>query len=385
MSFMISIIAYELRILARLMIRRFRPYVIGVTGSSGKTTVKYMIGELIRSQTSDVFVSSGNMNTETGVPLSVLRYQDAPENPLSWAKILLTAPLRTIFTFSYPKYLVLEYAADKPKDIEYLLKIAEPDIAVITNFGVAHLEAFKSPEKIAQEKWKLVVAARQKIVCPRSVRDKGLEIEYPRADILIPFHKSVTISAVKALTNKTEFTLEIYGTRKKTGFEFFGEHNVENLEIAILAALSAGVAKKRIFSAVETLKPQPGRGQRVDASRDILILDESYNANPVSMLAALKNFSSINPGRKVAVLGEMKEIGSISVRSHLEVAKFAKRISNLTVGVGAGFRDTNLDKWYPNVEELIKETGDIFVRGDLVLVKGSHSNKLEKLVEELSK
>jgi UDP-N-acetylmuramoyl-tripeptide--D-alanyl-D-alanine ligase len=325
------------------------------------------------------------MNTETGLPLSILGYKEPPEGLLSWLYVLITAPFKAIFSFVYPKILVLEYAADKPGDIKYLLSIAEPDIAVITNFGVAHIEAFKSRENIAREKWQLALAARSKIVCPENVFKTGVKIEYPRADIFTPSHKTVIAVNARELTNKTEFKLVIFGKERRASFDFFGAHNIENLEIAALAALSAGVSTKRIFERIEGLHPQAGRGQRLHAPKDILILDESYNANPASMLAALKVFSKINHGRAVAILGEMKEIGPISTKAHLEVAKYAKAIADLTVGVGEAFRSTNLEKWYPNVEELIKDVRDLLEPGDSVLVKGSHSNHLEKFVEEIQK
>jgi len=101
------------------------------------------------------------------------------------------------------------------------------------------------------------------------------------------------------------------------------------------------------------------------------------------MLAALNNLASIKYGRKVAILGEMKEIGPISSAAHLEIAKIAKRISDVTIGVGDGFKNCELDKWYPSVRELKENFGDIIKSGDVVLVKGSRSNKLEEVIEIL--
>lgn len=378
----LSIIQAELKWLARFVCQRFRPYVIGITGSSGKTTTKYMIGELLKSKTLEVYVASGNLNTETGLPLATIGFDKSPETAFDWISVFFTAPFRALFRFSYPEYLVLEYAADKPGDIGYLLSIVKPDIAVITNFGVAHIEAFKKMENIVREKWQLAIVAK-KIICTEEVARKGRAVEYPLAEIITPGRDTIFTTNVKALTNKTEFDLSIYGKKVHASFEYLGEHNVANFELAALTAIASGVSASKITELVPNLQPQEGRGRRIFAARDIVILDESYNANPLSMLAALKVFAEMKFGRKVAILGEMKEIGPITQRSHQEVAKFAKRVSDFTIGVGGGFRDLELDKWYPNVEKLKEEAKDLLKRGDIVLIKGSHSNRLDKLVNEL--
>ena len=180
-----------LAFLARAVVNRFRPYVIAITGSSGKTTVKYMVGEFLKASDFDVLVAPGNMNTETGLPLAIIGFQKAPENILSWVVASVVAPFMVFFKLKYPKYLVLEYAADKPDDIKYLIKIAEPDIAVITNIGVAHIEAFGSMKAILEEKWQLAVAAREKVVCPEDIFEKGKDVGYPRAEVVSPSFRTV--------------------------------------------------------------------------------------------------------------------------------------------------------------------------------------------------
>ena len=115
--------------------------------------------------------------------------------------------------------------------------------------------------------------------------------------------------------------------------------------------------------------------------KNVLLIDESYNANPLSMAAALDNLNQAGDGHKVAIIGEMKEIGPISQKAHLEVAKKAKDAADLVVGVGDGFKDLGLDKWYQNVEELTGEIDSLIREGDIVLVKGSHAVHLEKIIE----
>lgn len=369
--------------MARLIINRFRPYVIAITGSSGKTTVKYMTGEFLKASGFDVLVAPGNMNTETGLPLAIIGFSKPPETIAGWAAAFIFSPFMAFFKLKYPKYLVLEYAADKPEDIRYLLKIAEPDIAVITNIGVAHIEAFGTIENILEEKWQLAVSARQKVICPQDVFEKAKKIGYPRAEVVSPSFKTVKARNIKSFTNKTGFELYIYGQKGVGEFEFLGKHNILNLELATLAAISAGADREKIMEATSHLSPQSGRGNRVNSSKDFVIIDESYNANPLSMVAALEILARFKLSRRVAILGEMKEIAPISEKSHREVASLARKTADYLIGVGEGFKGLDLDKWYPNVEELNREINTLLKKGDVVLVKGSHANHLEKLIEKL--
>jgi UDP-N-acetylmuramoyl-tripeptide--D-alanyl-D-alanine ligase len=378
-----KIVEKELGYLAKYIYHKFRPYVVGITGSSGKTTTKYFIGELLKSVKEDVLVAPGNMNTETGLPLAVIGFKKGPEGILNWVKAVVFAPLKAFFTFKYPKYLVLEYAADKPGDIQYLTKIIPPDIAVITNIGVAHLEAFGNLEKIICEKWYLALRSKQKVIVPREVLNMAKNLEKPQAEILIPEEGTVTAANVKSYLNKTEFDLYVFHKKYHLEFQYLGKHNLDDLELAVLAVFEMIGEKDKIVERIPYLLPQEGRGKRIVGRRDILIIDESYNANPLSMLAALEVFSKIKYGRKVAILGEMKEIGRISEKSHQEIAKAASKIADFTIGVGEGFKATNLDKWYPNVGELEGQIEGLLQPNDAVLIKGSRANHLEKIVSKI--
>lgn len=379
-----KIIEKELAYFAKLVFERFRPYVIGVTGSSGKTTVKYMIAVLCGSVEKSVFAARESMNSEYGLPMSVLGFSRAPKNLISWISVLILAPFRYIFTFKYPKYLILEYAADKPGDMEYLTNIISPDVAVITNIGVAHIEKFKTVSKIAREKWQLAQSARDTIICTKDTKEKTVALEPPLATLkIIGSQDTVKAENVKNLTNKTEFDLYVLEKKFHTGFEFLGEHNILDLEMAVLATTSVSGDIETIVKTIPRLKPQKGRGRRIIGKNDIIIIDESYNANPLSTIAALNNLRQMNIGRKVAILGEMREIGPISKASHFEVAKLAKSVADKVYGVGEGFKGAALDNWYPNVEELSKELDKILENGDVVLVKGSNAVNLEKIIDEL--
>lgn len=372
----------ELKFFAAKLIKKFKPFVIGVTGSSGKTTVKYMIGEMMRASGKKVRAGASNLNTETGLPLAILGYEQAPETISQWLAVCLGVPWKYLFTSQLPEFLVLEYAADKPGDIKYLTSIVRPQIAVITNIGVAHIEIFKTVDKIAREKWNLASAAEEKIICFKKDYAKVSD-HAARAELILVEEGPIKMTAVKYLPNQTTMNIGLYGDIISTQTSFLGEHNIANLQISLIASYLAGGDFKKIVRAVETIKPQAGRGMRIIGRNEVVIIDESYNANPLSMMAALSNLANVKYSRKVAVLGEMMEIGPVSQKSHHEVAKYAREVTDFIVGVGDKFKEEKLDLWYPNVTELNKMAEDIIKKGDIVLVKGSHSNRLDKFVEIL--
>jgi len=379
-----KILERELAFLATSVLKKFRPFIIGVTGSSGKTTTKYMIGELLKSVRGKTSASFSNLNTETGLPMAVLGYKLVPKGYFDFLKMAICAPFRTLFLSSYDDFLVLEYATDRPGDMDALVKIARPDIAVITNFGVAHIEKFGTTEKIAVEKWKLALSAKSAVVTTQSVLKKTESLDQPRVKVQTTGNIATVLAKnIKILTNRTSFDLYLDEKKYETEFSYLGEHNIENLELAVLAVYITTGETGKIVQKIKDLKPRIGRGSRLVGRRDILILDESYNANPHSMLAALRVLGDMSFGRKVAILGGMAEIAPIAKKSHHEIAEVAKKVADLTIGVGDGFREEKLDKWYQDVEELNKEIESILRKGDTVLIKGSHSVGLRETVERL--
>lgn len=379
-----KIVEKELASLARWLVGRFRPFIIGVTGSSGKTTTKYFIGELMKPSSDSVLVAPGNLNTSIGIPLAILGFKQAPENWPGWLWVVLAAPLKAIFTFRFEKFLILEYAADHPGDIDELASIAQPDIVVLTNIGPAHIEFFGSEEKIAKEKWKLAKVAREAVIVLRqsAQKIKNLGLEKVAANLyILPSMKYAKAENIITETNKTVFDFYIANKKYSLEFKFFGQHNIENLELAAFCAHLVLAEDKKIAAAIKNLMPLAGRGKRFIGRKDILVIDEHYNANPASMKAALDNLKNINYGRKVSILGQMAEIGPISEHSHREIAEYAKKVSDYTVGVGKPFSGVGLDRWYEDVSKLISEADSFLKSGDVVLVKGSRwANRFDKFI-----
>jgi len=383
-NFLKKLIIRELAFCARHIYLKFRPYVIGITGSSGKTTTKYMIGQLLDSIDYDVLVSQENLNSEFGLPLAMLGSKAAPKNAFSWLYVLVSSPFKALLKYKFPKYVVLEYASDKPGDIEHLVRLVPPDLAVITNIGVAHLQAFKSTEAIAKEKW-ILAGAADKAIITGQVASKVKDLPSIKADIIeIGSPKTIQAKNIRGYKNKTKFDLEIQGQKfPEIELGMIGAHNVENLLLALMSCVKISGEARRVVKSISALKPLEGRGSKFMTSGGIIVIDESYNANPASMVAALSNLKQGGFGRKVSILGEMKELGGISEKAHVEVAKLAKSISDFTIGVGGGFKGSGFDRWYMNVNQLTKDLDTLTKKDDTILVKGSHSVGLEKIIKLL--
>lgn len=381
---MSKIIEIELALLSRWILRRFHPFIIGITGSSGKTTTKYLTAQLLQAVTPSVASSSGNLNTKTGLPLSVLGYKKAPQNYLNWFFVAISAPIRALFTFNYPKFLVLEYALDLPGDMDKIISIARPDIVIMTNISSAHIEIFKTRENIAQEKWKLALSAREAVVLDRESLQAAKDFNKIEKNVyIIPSIKSAKAENIEVHTNKVHFDFYLNNVRREIDFKFFGPHNIRNLEMASFAAFLSTGETEKILNSINKLSPLPGRGRRFLTKDEVLVIDESYNANPASMKAALDTLQGVKFARKVAVLGQMAEIGPISKEAHAKISQYAKKVSDYTIGVGEDMKDLGLDQWYQDVSELNSEIGSLLKKGDVVLVKGSRSNNLDKLIDYL--
>jgi len=380
-----KIVIWLLGCCASYVYRKYRPYVIAVTGSSGKTTTKYMIGKLLTEVDKDIAVSKSNLNSQYGLPMVMLGYEKSPRNLWGWAGVVLSSPFRAFFMKESKKTMILEYASDMPGDLAYLTSIVPPDIAVITNIGVAHLEAFGTKEAIAREKWVLAENARDKVITTKKVEEISKNLPAIKADLVVSgYSKTAQALNIKSRKGFVEFDLLLFGKlHKGLKLKLLGAHNIENLLLAVLCASLVSGESAKLLSAIEQIEPLEGRGLRFVSKSGAIIIDESYNANPASMIAAIGNLSNGAIGRKVIIMGEMKELGEISPKAHKEIADVAKKTADYCVGVGRGFEALGLDKWYPNVEQLIKELGGIIKENDTVLIKGSHSVGLDLAVKEI--
>lgn len=403
-NFFLKILRLKLRWLARLTISRYRPGIIGVTGSVGKTSAKLAIAAVLGTERKVRF-AGGNFNNELGLPLTIIGPWEKVGGIFFWIKVLFSGTWRLIFKSSdYPEILVLEYAIDRPGDMSYLLSIAEPNVAVVTAIGEipVHVEFFAGPEEVAAEKGKIVESLPaggaailnydDEIVMAIKERTKAETTTFgfeEGADIrIVNFKNKITDGRPDGIS----FRLDYKGQPLQVDIPgAFGRAQAYAAASAAAVGLIFGVNFLNISEALRRYKPASHRMELMQGVRGSLIIDDSYNASPLSVQAALHALKDLPGKRKIAVLGDMLEIGKYTIQAHEKVGQIAGKIADVLVAVGPrakfiaeGMRKTGVRKVvmeFDTWEDAREPVQELIKRDDLVLVKASRAVKLDKIVE----
>ena len=360
----------------------FAPRVLAITGSNGKTTTKEMVAAILQEASlanklprGRVLKTEGNFNNLVGLPLTLLRLRRRDQ----WA--------------------VVELGTNRPGEIQRLAEIADPDGGMITSVAAAHLEGLRSLAGVAREKGALY----------RNVRSTGaiaVNLDDARIRKLAARFKGKKVTygkrgAVRALswrmrgTNGMSFTLQAGRERCRVRLNYLGQHNISNALGAAALTLGAGVKLSAIRRGLEKAKPFAMRMQ-IENWRGIGIINDAYNANPASMKAALLTLAEVKcRGRRIAVLGDMFELGSHSSREHRSLGEAAAdagvdRLYLLGDQAAAVRRGALSAGMQPERIIAGKDPADLAAllrgyvkRGDWLLVKGSRGMKMERVLETL--
>ena len=334
--------------------------VVGITGSTGKTSVKDICRALLPFR---VHASPENFNTEIGLPLAIL-----------------AAPADT-------EVLVLEMAMRGRGQIAELCAIAEPDVAAITNVGPVHLELLGTIEAIAETKAEILggLVEDGRAVVPADA--EALEPHLSDSLVTLTFGPGGDVFALSSDVAGGS-TAAVIGTpsgEQRFVFPFPEAHNLTNA----LAAIAIGVALEADLGAMATRAPEISfsrlRGELIELPGDIAIVNDCYNANPISMRAALDHLATLpSTGARIAVLGGMAELGPDAPAYHRELGAHARGLGlGPIIGVGELARDYAPDEWAPDPEAAVPIADGLIGAGDAVLVKGSRSVGLERFTDEL--
>lgn len=361
--------------LASWMVRELRRSgpltVVALTGSQGKTSVKDLLAHVLESQGPTV-AAEGSFNNELGVPLTILRAN------------------------AQTRWLVLEMGARGIGHVAALCAIAVPDVAAVLNVGTAHLGEFGSVAVIAQAKGEIVEALNPAGIAVLNGDDPRVAAMRTRtAATVIGFGHDAEVSITEPVTlderGHARVTLRYAGLDWPITVPQVGFHHGINAAAAFAISCGAGVEPEAIASALGAATARSAmRMQRHEAANGIVILNDAYNANPESMTAALATLVAVAPGRTVAVLGAMLELGPESGDQHRRVGRTAAELGvNLVIVVGeeaGGLADGAGDRavLVESVDEAIDALRGRLCEGDTVLVKASRSVKLEKIVESLT-
>jgi UDP-N-acetylmuramyl pentapeptide synthase len=404
-----KIISKLIQIEATLILKKYKPKIVAVTGSVGKTSTKDAVYTVI-SKAFHTRKSEKSFNSDIGVPLTVLGCNNAWSNPIKWLQNLWSGLMLILFKHTYPEWLVLEVGADRPGDIEGICKWLKPDITVITKFAEVpvHIEYFKSRDHVIAEKGYLAQALKH---------DGTLILNSDDADVVAFKNKTKNKVLTYGLLGDTEVRATNYDvyysedSGEPFGITFKVEYMGNCLPVKILgslgtnniysalAALSVGIALGlNLVESAENLNkltPPKGRMNIIKGIKNTTIIDDTYNSSPVALTSALETLKNMKVrGRRIAVLGDMLELGKHTSDAHKKAGEQAASSCDLLVTVGIRSRvlaETAID-FHLDADSVLQfdtslEAGNylqnILKANDVILVKGSQSTRMEKAVKEI--
>tara|TARA_B100000767_G_scaffold44604_1_gene38848 strand:- start:651 stop:1934 length:1284 start_codon:yes stop_codon:yes gene_type:complete len=333
--------------------------IIAITGSNGKTTSKELIFSVLKSRYKTI-ATKGNLNNHLGVPLTILSMNKETEIG------------------------IVEMGANHLREIDFLCKIAEPDFGYITNFGNAHLEGFKSLEGVIIGKSELYTYLKDndKVIFYNSENSKQYSILNNYSNSFSFGSNSKSNCILNKLKSKN--CISIKYNEESIISNIYGDYNFENISIAIAIGCYFKIGVEQIKKGVESYLPENNRSQILKKRNNTIILD-AYNANPSSMDLAISSFENINTTNKMIIAGDMFELGQESNKYHQQIINYLEKSTNtLTYVVGVNFCKTNHSKKiksFPSTKELINNISKLNISNYSILIKGSRTMQLEKIVE----
>ncbi len=376
---------------SRLVLKKYKPFIIAVTGSVGKTSTKDAIYTAL-STTYKVRKSEKSFNSEFGVPLTILGCPNGWSSLFVWTKNILHGLELIIFANDYPKYLILEIGADRPGDIRDVTSWIHPDISVITRVGkvAAHVEYFSSPEELAKEKAYLAKGLKKDGILILSSDDeivKGITSEQAKETIHFGLNsnaKDIHIAYENGKVVGMSMNLIIEGEEKNIQTRgVVGTHHVYPIIVAAIVAKKIGISLDAVVKAFESHVPPRGRMNVLKGKNNITLLDDTYNSSPDAVYSALETLKEIQGSRKVAILGDMLELGKYAVEAHAQVGAVARQSANLLISVGLRSRGMNAQHHFNTSIEAAEKVPALLRDGDVVLVKGSQGIRMERIVKVL--
>jgi UDP-N-acetylmuramoyl-tripeptide--D-alanyl-D-alanine ligase len=345
--------------------------VVGITGSNGKTTLKEMVSSCL-SLAAQTLATHGNLNNDIGLPLMLLRLN--PDH----------------------RYAVIEMGANHAGEIEYLTSLAEPSVVVIANAGPAHLEGFGSIDGVARAKGEILQSATRPQAAILNADDAYFDYWRSLGDDLrlLSFGMSpdatVYASDICSVDEGSTFRLHLPDDDMQLSLPLPGVHNVRNACAAAAVALALDLPAGKIKQGLESVAPVAGRLRTLDGICGSRVIDDSYNANPTSVIAAIDWLSALS-GVSVLVLADMAELGTDSAALHRQVGAAAKKAGiNRLLATGELSRNTvdafgDGATWYESVEDISAELAPGLSAESNVLIKGSRSMRMGRVVRALCK
>lgn len=392
---------------SKKILAKYKPKIIAITGSVGKTSTKDAVFTVL-SAFKSVRKSDKSFNSEIGLPLTIIGAPNGWSNPIAWAENILKGFYLIFFKTNYPEWLILEIGAGKPGDIKSVASWLAPDMVVITHFPdkPVHVEFFGTTEKIIEEKSALAFSVKKDGVLILNHDDEKVYALHKKVKTRVVSYGFSDLSTYNAshesLPAKKKNLLIPYGVSFKLKYNgnvfpvnmphVIGSHYVSAALAAIACASESGCDILKSISQLAEYRTPPGRMSLIEGMNNSYLIDDTYNASPMAVSAALKFMHDVKGSRKIVVLGDMLELGKIAEESHREVGVMASKVADMIITVGPRSKFTAegaLEVGFPQKEIYSfdssvtcgKFLSGVVEKGDVILLKGSQGVRLEKAVK----
>jgi len=399
--------------IARALVRKYSPQIIAITGSVGKTSAKEAIYAALKD-TKNVRKTSANFNNELGVPLTIIGSWQHIWHPvpLFWVWVIFSGIASLLFGSKkkYPQILILEYGADKPGDIEKLVAIAKPYIGVISGIGNLPVHVENYPGGVAslvkqkgvlvhsllKSDWAVVNADdQQTLSLLEKTKAQSMTYGFGAHATVRASHVGFVVNAKKHIDG-VSFKVEQKGSSVPVVVE--GAFSISHAYAALCAICVADILWVNSVQAGQAIshnyRPQKGRSLLLEGIKNTQIIDESYNSSPLALEVALEAMARVDFRRKVAILGDMLELGELTLRAHEKIGDLVPQSVDILITVGLRAKHIAQQALkrgmvkdvvfkYEEAQDAAKKAQEILKEGDLVLIKGSRILHLDEIVEEL--
>jgi UDP-N-acetylmuramoyl-tripeptide--D-alanyl-D-alanine ligase len=393
-----------LRLMAICVLKRHKPKIVAITGSVGKTSAKTAVFAVLSSRFK-VRENQKNYNNEIGLPLTIIGSESGGSSMLGWFLV----GLKWLFTIIYPKYpeiLVLELGIDRPGDMKYFMSFIHPWVGIITNVSTSHMEFFGSVDNIAKEKRKLleflpsqgyaILNADDEKVAPMAEKTKANVMTIGTEEKYFLSASNISFNYEGDVPDGISFKLNYDGKNVPIRLRnMLAAHSIYSAMIGAAAGIVFKMNLVEIGKALESVRSPQGRMNLFEGINGSYVIDDTYNASPISTISAIQTLKEIRSKRKIAILGDMLELGDGMERGHREVGKSLKECGvDILIAVGTRMKfaaDELISSEFPaqNIfrygtpDEAAKKAIEIIKSGDSVLVKGSQGMRMEKVVEKI--
>ncbi len=407
-----KIIVYILILESKLILKKYKPFIVAVTGSVGKTTTKDAIYDVLRQRGGYVRKSEKSMNSDIGLPLTVLGVPNAWRDFRGWISNIQVGLKLIITRQSYPDTLVLEIGADHPGDISNIAKWLRPDIAVITKVGSTpvHVEFFKSPDEVFAEKASLA----------QYMKDKGTLILFADEPKVLTIADMVKDKQVNVVTFGMNEDASLKGSKQTIIYDQHGAPSGFSFELVVageivvikvlgvigftymyplLAAAAVGKAcgmsSGTLIQGLNSYQPPKGRMNIVHGMNGSTLIDDTYNSSPDAVSAALQTVKHLScTATKIAVLGDMMELGKYSSDQHRQIGREVVGSVGRLITIGQRSQatadeavknsfDANMVSSFDTSVDAAAFLAPLIQAGDIILVKGSQSIRAERIAKAL--